>query len=192
MHQIIFIDGPSGIGKTTLAKHLFEFFKERDKQGVYIEQHMMPEFIEKSGEQEDNTLYNLMVANIKEFARLGFKDILALDFNPIRFRDIPKDFMGYDYIILHLICKDKEQNKKQMVNRGEGLIDLDLLNSQFALSDRPKLPNEYVIDVTGKTKEMVFEEAVKVIDNSKSQLKYEYKKPHRKYFYTWVKADQIN
>ena len=118
MHQIIFIDGFSGIGKSTLAKKLFEFFKVRDKQGVYLEQNMIAEFIEKSGKQEDETLYALMLANIKEFAKLGFKDIVALDFNPIRFRDIPEDFKGYDYVILHLVCKDKQQNVKQKQMSG--------------------------------------------------------------------------
>ena len=105
MHQIIFIDGFSGIGKTTLAKKLHEHYK-----GVYIEQYMIPDFVTKDGKteitgrEEDETLYRLMVANIKEFIKLDYKNIIALDFNEIRFRDIPVDFKGYDYLILHLVC----------------------------------------------------------------------------------------
>lgn len=89
---------------------------------------MIPEFLTKDGKQkitgreEDETLYCLMVANIKEFVRLGYKNIIVLDFNEVRFRDIPTDFKGYDYLILHLIC-DKKQNIEQMKNRGKGLID---------------------------------------------------------------------
>lgn len=190
VHQIIFIDGFSGIGKTTLAKKLFEFLKKRDNEGVYIEQNMIAEFIEKSGRQEDETLYALMVANIKEFAKLGFKDILALDFNPIRFRDIPQDFVGYDYIILHLICKDKQQNINQMKNRGQGLIDLNMLSEDYAREARPKLPNEYELDVTGRTPDQVFDLALQIIDNSKSVLEYKYTKPDKKYFGTWVQEDK--
>ena len=192
MHQIIFIDGFSGIGKTTLAKKLFEFFKKRDHQGVYIEQNMIAEFIEKSGRQEDETLYALMLANIKEFARLGFKDIIALDFNPIRFRDIPEDFKGYDYIILNLVCTEKEQNIKQMLGRGEGLIDVEMLEEAYAREKRPPLPNEYRIDVTSKTPDEVFNEAVRILDNVKSALDYDYKKPDKKYFSTWVKDDSLD
>lgn len=41
VHQVIFIDGFSGIDKTTLAKKLFEFLKKCDNEGVYIEQNRL-------------------------------------------------------------------------------------------------------------------------------------------------------
>ena len=195
MHQIIFIDGFSGIGKTTLAKKLHEHYK-----GVYIEQYMIPDFVTKDGKteitgrEEDETLYRLMVANIKEFARLDYKNIIALDFNEIRFRDIPVDFKGYDYLILHLVCNNKEQNLEQMKNRGKGLIDLEMIEKEYLRHEkypRPLLPNEIVIDVTGKSADEVLNIAINKIDNTKSLLDYEYEMPDKKCFGTWVKADQI-
>lgn len=194
MHQIIFIDGFSGIGKTTLAKALHEHYR-----GVYIEQYMIPDFVTKDGKtditgrEEDETLYRLMVANIKEFANLGYHNIIALDFNEIRFRDIPVDFKGYDYLILHLVCSNKEQNLKQMKNRGKGLIDLEMIEKEYLRHEkypRPLLPNEILIDVTDKTAEEVLKEAIKVIDEINSLLEYEYTMPDKKCFGTWVKADQ--
>ena len=194
MHQIIFIDGFSGIGKTTLAKSLHEKYK-----GVYIEQYMIPDFVTKDGKteitgrEEDETLYRLMVANIKEFAKLDYKNIIALDFNEIRFRDIPIDFKGYDYLILHLVC-NKEQNLEQMKNRGKGLIDLEMIEKEYLRHKkypRPLLPNEIVIDVTGKSANEVFTMAIDKIDNTKSQLEYEYTMPDKKCFGTWVQADQV-
>ena len=194
MHQIIFIDGFSGVGKTTLAKKLHKHYK-----GVYIEQYMIPDFVTKdgkteiNGQEEDETLYRLMVANIKEFASLGYKNIIALDFNEIRFRDIPVDFQGYDYIILHLVC-NKEQNINQMKNRGKGLIDLEMLEKGYLRKEkypRTLLPNEIIIDVSNKSADEVFELAVNKVDNTKSLLDYEYKMPDKKCFGTWVKANQI-
>lgn len=44
VHQIIFIDGFSGIGKTTLAKKIFEFLKKCDNEDVYIEQNMIAKY----------------------------------------------------------------------------------------------------------------------------------------------------
>ena len=194
MHQIIFIDGFSGIGKTTLAKKLHEHYK-----GVYIEQYMIPDFVTKDGKtevngrEEDETLYRLMVANIKEFAKLNYKNIIALDFNEIRFRDIPVDFKGYDYLILHLVC-DKEQNLRQMKNQGKGLIDLDMIEKEYLRHEkypRPLLPNEIVIDVTGKSAEEVLAIAIEKINNTNSQIDYKYIMSDKKCFGTWVKADQI-
>ena len=38
--DFIFVIGPSAVGKTTLAKKLYQHYN-----GVYIEQNMVPEFI---------------------------------------------------------------------------------------------------------------------------------------------------
>ena len=193
MHQIIFIDGYSGVGKTTLAKQLWEHY-----QSTYIEQYMIPEFLTKdgktpiSGKQEDETLYSSMVALIKNFCKLDYKNIIALDFNEMRMRDIPNDFMGYDFLIIRLVC-DENQNITQMQNRGKGLVDIEMLKKCYRrnkLYPRPLLPNEYVIDVTNKTPQQVFEMAKNIIDNSKSQLSYTYQMPNKNCFGTWVLAEQ--
>ena len=193
MHQIIFIDGYSGVGKTTLAKQLWEHYKS-----TYIEQHMIPEFLTKdgktpvNGKQEDETLYSSMVVLIKNFCKLGYKNIIALDFNEMRIRDIPADFKGYDFIILRLVCA-KQQNIAQMKNRGNGLIDVEMLESCYKrnqLYPRPALPNQHTIDVTNKTPTQVFEIAKSIIDNSQSQLNYTYRKPNKKHFGTWVVAEK--
>ena len=131
MHQIIFIDGYSGVGKTTLAKQLFQHY-----QSTYIEQYMIPEFLTKdgktpiSGKQEDETLYSSMVALIKNFCKLDYKNIIALDFNEMRMRDIPNDFMGYDFLIIRLVC-DENQNITQMQNRKGGLVDIEMLKKML-------------------------------------------------------------
>ena len=197
MHQIIFIEGSSGIGKSTLAKKLHDHYK-----GVYIEQYMIPDFITKDGQtpingrEEDETLYALMVANIKEFARLGYKNIIALDFNPVRFRDIPNDFKGYDFLIVKLTCKDKEQHWQQMKNRPTGgLVDQKGLEEDYIREKKfpaPHLPNEIEVDVTGKTPDEVFQETVKKIDVTSSMLDYEYIMPDRRCYSTWVQADKEN
>ncbi len=192
-HQIIFINGYSGVGKTTLAKKLYNHYKS-----TYIEQNMIPEFISKDGGEnvvgidEEKVLYECMIALIKTFCSNGFMNILALDFDQMRFRDIPNDFKGYDYIILTLISS-KQQNIRQMQNReneGYGLIDYKMLDNDYAREinhPRNKLPNEFIIDVTGKTPEEVEKEAINILDNNSAVIEYNYIMPPKECFGTWIK-----
>lgn len=192
MKDYIFIIGTSGIGKTTLAKKLYKHYK-----GVYFEQNMIPEFeIPKNvdeGKFEEKVLWECSILLLKYFHSQGLKNIIALDFNDVRTREIPKIFKGTNFITLKLISSDYEQNKRQMINRGEkGLIDLDLLEkSTKKIMKRDLLPNEVVLDIAGKNEEQVFKEAVYLIDKYKSILKYEYNLPDKRLFYSWVRSDKL-
>ncbi|MEE4194467.1 MAG: hypothetical protein V2J07_04640, partial [Anaerolineae bacterium] len=78
MKDFIFVVGPSGVGKSTLAKGLFEHYRS-----TYIEQWMIPEFVtrdgveEVTGELEERTLWEAMVALMMSFHNLGYKNIVV-------------------------------------------------------------------------------------------------------------------
>lgn len=56
-----------------------------------------------------------------------------------------------------LFFSDSWQNWNQMKNRGNGLIDFDLLkNSTEKINKRPLLVNEFELDVAGKTPKELF------------------------------------
>lgn len=127
MKDYIFIIGPSGIGKTTLAKELYKHYN-----GVYFEQNMIPEFgipdNVDEGKFEEEIMWESFILLLKYFYDKGLKYIIALDFNDIRSREIPQIFKGTNFVTLKLISSDYEQNKRQMIARGsDGLIDLELL-----------------------------------------------------------------
>ncbi len=192
MKDFIFIIGPSGVGKTTLAKELYKHYN-----GVYFEQNMIPEFGipdgAPEGSFEEEVLWESSVELLKYFHNKGFKNIIALDFNDLRTREIPLIFKGSNFITIKLISSNYDQNKRQMISRGEnGLLDLELLEvSTRKIMSRDLLPNEVILDVAGKTKEEVLMEAIKLIDNYESLLNYEYKLADKKLFYSWVKSDGL-
>jgi energy-coupling factor transporter ATP-binding protein EcfA2 len=193
MKDFIFITGTSGIGKSTLAKGLLEHYKT-----TYIEQWMIPEFYsrdgseEMTGELEELTCWENQVAMMFCFNKLGFKNIIASDIDDLRTGDIPIIFKGYEYITIKLICNDSNQLHIQMKNRPNGLIDYELQQKlNVKVMKRPPLINEVELDVTGLSINDVLLKAINIIDISKSKQEYDYEKPSKKMFYSWVPSNGL-
>lgn len=195
MKDFIFIIGPSAVGKTTLAKSLFEHY-----HGVYIEQNMVPEFsipskVSDEGIFEEKLCWENTLQQIKYFHNKGFKNIIALDFDDLRTREIPKIFKGTNFITLKLISSNPNQIREQMIKRhndGAGLFDLsNVVRSNEVISKRPLLPNEQIIDVYGKSANEVLQEAILIIDKHKSTKNYDYKLANKNLFLSWVKSNNL-
>lgn len=193
--DFIFIIGPSAVGKTTLAKKLYKHYN-----GVYFEQNMVPEFsIPKEcideGVFEEQTCWDNVILQLNWFYDRGFKNIVALDFDDIRTRELPKIFKGYKYITLKLISSNPNQIKKQMVDRKNnegGLYDIDNVEKSNAkIRNRHLLPNEVLIDVCGKSKDEVLKEAISIIDNFHPLIKYEYELDNERNYQSWVKSKNL-
>ena len=54
------------------------------------------------------------------------------------------------------------------------------------INNRPLLVNEFQIDVAGKTPDDILSEAINIIDNADTVTEYEYTKPPKELFYSWV------
>lgn len=194
MKDFIFITGTSGIGKSTLAKGLLEHYKT-----TCVEQWMIPEFYsrdgveEMTGELEELTCWENQVAMLFCFNKLGFKNIIASDIDDLRTGDIPIVFKGYDYITIKLICNDVNQLRAQMKNRPDnGLEDYGLQQKlNMKMMKRPPLVNEVELDVTGLSVNDVLIKAKNIIDTLKSELEYDYKKPPKEMFYSWVPSNGL-
>lgn len=190
MKDFIFITGASGIGKTTLSNGLLEHYKT-----TCVEQHMIPEFISRdgtepmTGELEELTCWKNQVAMLMCFHSLGY--IIASDIDDLRTADIPVVFKGTNFITIKLICTDLHQIHEQMKNRpNNGLIDYELQEKMNEKNiKRHPLINEVEIDVAGKSIEEVLEQAISIIDTTPSHIDYEYTKPPKEMFYSWVFAN---
>ncbi len=194
MKDFIFVTGASGIGKTTLANGLLEHYKT-----TCIEQHMVPEFISRdgsepmTGELEERTCWENQVAMLMCFHQLGYKNIIASDIDDLRTADIPIVFKGTDFITIKLVCSNLHQIQEQMRNRpNNGLIDFELQKKMNEKNrSRKPLVNEIEIDVAGKSIAEVLEQAINIIETTPSLLDYEYEKPPKELFYSWVFANGL-
>lgn len=194
--DFIFIIGPSAVGKTTLAKELYKYY-----QGVYFEQNMVPEFMipdncEDEGIFEEQICWNNVLLQLKYFYDSGFRNIVALDFDDVRTRELPQLFKGYNFITLKMVSSNPKQIKDQMIcrhNNEGGLYALDcVVESNKKIMKRKLLPNEVLIDVNGKSKEEVLVEAINRIDNYIPQIDYEYELDDEKNYLSWVKSKNLN
>ena len=185
MKDFIFITGTSGIGKSKLAKGLLGYYRT-----TCVEQWMVPEFHTRDGieEMEERTCWENQLAMLFCFNKLGYKNVIASDIDDLRTGDIPIVFKGFNFITLKLICHDIEQLINQMKNRPNGgLIDYDLQqNLNEKNLKRPLLINEIGIDVTGLSENDVLQKAIDRIETTESLLEYDYKKPPKEMFYSWV------
>ena len=191
--DFIFLTGASGVGKSTLCRGLYRYYRT-----AYMEQSQAPEFESLDGEEnvtgitEEEACWRWFLSSLKCYHELGFRNIIGCDMDDLRVREIPEIFRGFDFIILRLVCSAYRQNYEQMKNRGEGLIDFELLEKMSEkLEKRPLTVNEYAIDVAGKTPEEVCAEAVRLIDAAETSREYKYEKQPREMFYSWVPANGL-
>lgn len=196
MKDFIFIIGPSAVGKTTLAKGLFDYFGS-----VYIEQSMVPEFAipeetDDIGIFEEETCFENTLMQIKWFHKRGFKNIIALDFDDLRVREFPNIFKGYEFVILRLYSSSTSQIRQQMEERhksGEGLYYLEgIEKSNETIANRPLLPNEIKINVFGKGKGEVLKEAIELIEGYNPVLDYDYQPLPKSCYRSWVQSNRLN
>ncbi len=194
MLDFIFVTGTSGVGKSTLCQHLLEKLRT-----VVIEEHMVPEFIsrdgreEMTGELEEQTCWENTKAMALCFHRLGYRNVIISDIDDLRTADIPLDFKGYRFLTLKLVSTDPDQIRRQMRDRhNNGLIDYELQEKCNRKNlERPALINEHTIDVAGLTAEQVLERALQIIAHEEPMLDYEYTKPPKELFYSWVFANGL-
>ena len=193
--DFIFVIGPSAVGKTTLAKKLYQHYN-----GVYIEQNMVPEFIipkdvKDVGIYEEQLCWENTLSQIKFFYDKGLRNIITLDFDDIRTRELPNIFRGYDFIIIKLISNNPNQIKQQMEHRKNnegGLFRPEYVErANFVIKNRRLLPNEVQIDIANKNKDEVLEEVIKIIDNFKPVKDYIYELDDEKNYLSWVQSRNL-
>lgn len=91
------------------------------------------------------------------------------------------------------LLQDLQQIQEQMRNRpNNGLVDFELQKKMNEKNiKRDPLVNEVEIDVAGKSIGEILERSINIIESTSSCLDYEYTKPPKEMFYSWVFANGL-
>lgn len=193
--EFIFIIGASGVGKTTLAAELYKRLG-----GVYIEQNGVPEFtipesVADVGIYEEQVCWGSVLRQAEYFQGLGMHDIVILDFDDLRARELPLIFKGHSFIIIRMVSGDGEQIRAQVIHRRDNEGGLFAPNGSVVINEkimsRPLLPNEVMLDVADKTPEQVLDEAEELIRAFEPKLDYDYELDDINNYVSWVHSREL-
>ena len=166
------------ISKIKIAAYIRISKREKENNSIYNQKDLIDYYIKNQVNME---IYDYYIDN-------GYR---GTDFNRPELKRMLKDISNKK--VDALIVKDL--SKQQMIyrhNNEGGLYDIDnIIKSNEKIKNRNLLPNEIVIDVYGKSKEEVLNEAINIIDKYESLLDYEYEEPDKKIFYSWVLSDGL-
>lgn len=165
MPDFIFIAGAPGSGKSTLAQRLQERLGSPCFEFGWIPEFRLPG--PDSQAREEALSFENLTFVVKNYVRHGYRNIIVTDLNDIRFREIPRRFARYRYVILTLVVTDDEVLKRRVLNetRSSAYRDYDAaLRHNRLIRARDLLPNEYRVDNTNQGVEETVEEALQILE----------------------------
>jgi adenylate kinase family enzyme len=161
--DFIFIAGAPGSGKSTVAKRLQESLGSPCFEFGWIPEFWLPG--PDSQAREEVLSFENLTLVVKNYARHGYRDIIATDLNDLRFREIPRRFARFHYMILTLVVTDDEVLKRRVMDetRSSGYRDCEAaLRHSRLIQARRLLPNEYRVDNTHQGVEETVSEVLRI------------------------------
>jgi hypothetical protein len=169
MPGYIFIAGAPGGGKSTLAKRLQERLGSPCFEFGWIPEFRLPG--PQSQAREEALSFENLTLVVKNYHRHGYRNIIVTDLNDLRFREIPRRFARYRYVILTLVVTDDETLRRRVLDetRSSGYRDVEAaLRHNRLILDRRLLPNEYRVDNTVRSVEETVEEMLQILATADS------------------------
>lgn len=135
MRDFIFIIGPSGVGKTTLSKGLFEYYN-----GALAEMSMVPEFGIPEGVDEgifeEKVCWECCVAQLKKFHELGLKNVISGDFELLE--KMTKKINQRPLLVNEFEIDVAGKSPEQVLKEAILLIDTAQTRTEYAYEKPPK------------------------------------------------------
>jgi adenylate kinase family enzyme len=167
MLDFIFIAGAPGSGKSTIARRLQEQLGSPCFEFGWIPEFRLPG--PDSQAREEALSFENLVLVTKNYVRHGYRNVIVTDLNDVRFREIPRRFARYRYVILTLVVADDEVLRRRVLDetRSSGYRDVDAaLRHNRLIQSRRLLPNEYRVDNTRQEGQETVEEIVRLLQEA--------------------------
>lgn len=179
MPDFIFIAGAPGSGKSTLAKRLQERLGSPCFEFGWIPEFRLPG--PDSQAREEALSFENLTLVVKNYVRHGYRNVILTDLNDLRFREIPRRFARYRYVILTLVVTDEEILQRRVLNatHSSGYRDCAAaVRHSRLIQTRRLLPNEYRVGNTHGCVEETVTEMLQILEAA-DRRPHDRRRPYR-------------
>ena len=119
--------------------------------GIFVELHVKPDWSDHD-KHSDEMVFKNAVFVLKNYARYGYRRVIANDFGDHVVRRLPVEFRNYRFVILSAVVQDERVLRRRIEARDGGFTHMECALAWNRLAQsRPLLPREIRLD-TSKVK----------------------------------------
>ncbi len=165
-HELIFIAGAPGTGKTTIAKLLQERLHSPRIELSWIRGCHLNKTWSNRSKKEGTMSFDNIIFILKNYLKNGYKQVIATDFEDFQVQRFPELFKNKKFVIFTLVTHDDKTLKKRVLTktRDSGYRDFKkAIKWNRAVQKRQLLQNEHRIDTTDDSPQEITRKIIKCL-----------------------------
>lgn len=157
-HDIIFVNGAPGVGKSTLCIMLGEHFRSPVIDFGRLREFHLDKKWERKSEQEEQMTFEVLQEMLDIYLKYGLKNIFLTDLQEGRINTLNERYKKTHSVVLSLVTSQYSTLKERITVRNRGWRDVDTAwERNNTIVQREPWPNEVRVDVTTNGIDLVFQ-----------------------------------